>query len=117
MPSAKSFFNEQEQKLLIKAIEQAELETSGEIRVHVENFCFGNELKTASRIFTRLGMRKTKERNGIIIYIATMSRKIAVYDHKAEGLANCIVDCGAQLGKYFPRTSDDKNELSNKISF
>lgn len=144
MPTARKFFNEREQQLLIDAITSAELKTSGEIRVHVENFCLGNELKAAEKVFTRLKMHETNERNGVLIYIATLSHKIAVAgdigihqklgsafwdqlvvklirqfkaDKKAEALADCILECGEQLGKYFPRSSDDKNELDNSISY
>lgn len=144
MPSARKFFNEQQQQLLMEAIAKAELHTSGEVRIHLENFCFGNELKAAKKVFGKLKMQHTAERNGILIYIATLSRKIAVFgdegihqklggaywdtmvknlvegfkaDKKAEVLAECIVDLGKQLGTYFPRKDDDKNELSNSISF
>ena len=144
MPTARKFFNEQEQQVVIDAITAAELKTSGEIRVHVENFCFGNELKAAEKVFTRLKMHETKERNGVLIYIATLSRKIAVAgdvgihqklgaefwdkvvaklidsfkaNRKAEALADCIVECGEQLGTYFPRQDDDTNELNNSISY
>ena len=89
-------------------------------------------------------MHQTAERNGVLIYIATLSRKVAIVgdegihqklgaiywqqlvekliqqfkvNKKAEGLAECIVECGEQLGKFFPRNEDDKNELSNSISY
>lgn len=144
MPTARNFFNDQEQQLLIDAIAKAERKTSGEIRVHIENFSLGSELKSAEKIFKKLKMYETKERNGVLIYIATLSRKIAVVgdqgihqklgdafweklvadlirqfkaDKKAEALAACIVECGEQLGKFFPRTGDDKDELSNTISY
>ena len=144
MPTARNFFNEQEQQLLIDAIARAELKTSGEIRVHLENFSFRNEIKSAEKAFLKLKMHETKERNGVLIYIATLSRKVAVVgdegihkklgdefwhklvaklidqfkaDKKADALAAAIVECGEQLGKYFPRSSDDKNELSNSISY
>lgn len=144
MPTARNFFNQQEQSLLIDAIAKAELHTSGEIRLHLENFCLGNEVKAAQKVFTRLKMHQTAERNGVLIYIATLSRKVAIIgdegihqklgaiyweklvakliqqfkaNKKAEGLADCIVECGEQLGKFFPRKEDDKNELSNSISY
>ena len=144
MPSARNFFNKDEQQLLIEAIANAELKTSGEIRLHIENFCFGNELKRAEKVFGNLKMHETKERNGVLIYIATFSKKIAVIgdegihqklgnefwqkvvaeiikkfkeNKKAEALAECILTCGQQLGNYFPRSSDDKNELTNTISY
>jgi len=144
MPTARNFFNLQQQQLLVDAIAEAEMNTSGEIRLHIDNFCFGSELKKAQKVFTRLNMHTTRERNGILIYVATISRKIAVIgdegihqklgaefwqnivsqlitqfkaDKKAEGLAACIIECGKQLGTYFPRQHDDKDELSNSISY
>ena len=144
MPSARNFFTLQEQELLVNSIAKAELHTSGEIRLHLDNFCFGNEIKAAQNVFRRLGMHRTKEQNGVLIYVATFSRKVAIIgdegihkklgteywqrlvenliqqfkaNKKAEGLAACIIECGEQLGKFFPLQSDDKNELSNEISF
>lgn len=144
MQTAKNFFTKEEQALLVEAIHAAETHTSGELRLHLENFCFGNEMKAAERVFTRLKMHETAERNGVLIYIATISRKVAIvgdkgiheklgnaywqelvqklisqfkHDHKAEGLCNCIVECGEKLAKFFPRQHDDKNELSNTISY
>jgi uncharacterized membrane protein len=144
MPLARNFFTKEEQQLLVDAISKAELCTSGEIRLHIENFCWGDGLKRAAKVFGELNMHQTAERNGVLIYIATLSRKVAVIgdegihqklgsefwdkvvdnlitkfkaDEKAPGLAACIIECGEQLGKYFPRQGDDKNELSNTISF
>lgn len=144
MSGARSFFSESEQQMLIQAIVEAEKATSGEIRIHLENFCWGNEVKEAKKVFAKLGMHQTKERNGVLVYIATRSRKIAIVgdegihrklgdaywqqlvaqliskfreNRKAEALADCIKECGAQLGKFFPLSADDKNELSNEISF
>lgn len=144
MPAARHFFSEQEQKQIQAAIEEAESHTSGEIRLHLENFCSGNEVNVASRIFTAIGMHKTRDRNGVLIYIATLSHKIAVIGdkgiheklgtpyweklvenlitefkakHRSEALVTCITDLGKQLSTYFPRAGDDRNELTNDISF
>lgn len=144
MPTARNFFDQREQQLLVDAIAQAELKTSGEIRLHIENICFGNELKRAQKVFANLKMHETKERNGVLIYIATFSKKVAVIgdegihqklgnefwqkivsdlikkfkeNKKADALAECILICGEQLGKFFPRNSDDKDELTNTISY
>ena len=144
MPTARFFFNKTEQELLINSIAEAELKTSGEIRLHLTNFCIGNEVKAAQKVFVKLKMHETKEKNGVLIYIATVSRKIAVIgdegihqklgnefwqkivselitqfknNNKASSLAKCILTCGEQLGKFFPLQSDDKNELSNLISY
>ena len=144
MTTARHFFTDEEQKQIITAIGEAESHTSGEIRLHLENFCPGNEVHVASRIFSSLGMHKTRERNGVLIYIATVSHKIAIVGdkgiheklgsvyweklvegliqefkarHKAEGLVSCIRDLGRQLATFFPRRHDDQDELTNQISF
>ena len=144
MPLAKQFFTSAKQDLILQAIAKAEAQTSGEIRLHLESFCLGSEMTAAKKVFNRLGMHQTKERNGILIYIATMSRKIAIIgdkgiheklgeafwethvqalitqfkqNNKAASLAKAIEDCGQMLGKYFPHQADDKNELSNEISY
>ncbi|MBS1637361.1 MAG: TPM domain-containing protein [Bacteroidetes bacterium] len=144
MSAAKRFLTDAERDAVIAAIQQAERFTSGEIRVHIGNFCLGSEIRMAQKIFTRLGMHKTRERNGVLIYIAVMNRKLAVIGDagiheklgstywetlvsglitkiksgkKGEGLAESILDCGRQLSHYFPRQSDDTNELSDTISY
>jgi len=144
MTTAKNFFTAEEQNKLRQAIEKAELNTSGEIRVHLESFCWGSEVRAAQRIFTRLGMQNTAERNGVLIYIATVSHKIAIIGdegihqklgtvfwdkivekliqqfkahRKAEALCECIIECGKELSTFFPRKDDDRNELNNEISF
>ncbi len=144
MKTARNFFTEQEQSLLIESIALAELKTSGEIRLHVENYCFGNETKRAGKVFAHLKMHKTKERNGVLIYIAVLNRKVAIVgdegihqklgdefwqkivndlikkfkeSSKAHALSECISECGDQLAKFFPRKEDDTNELTNTISF
>ena len=144
MALAKNFFTPAEQDQLIQAIARAELNTSGEIRLHLESFCLGNEISAARKVFTSLRMHQTRERNGVLIYIATMSHKIAIIGDegihqklgtefwerlvqkliaqfrahkKAEALSECILECGAQLGRFFPRQQDDKDELTNTISY
>lgn len=144
MSSAKNFFSEEEKTLIIDAIQKAEKSTSGEIRIHLENFCFGNEVKRAQRVFTNLKMHQTKERNGVLIYLAIKSKKVAVIgdegihqklgdkywqdlvqqliaklkaNKKAEGLAESILECGRQLSTFFPHQANDSNELSNSISY
>lgn len=144
MTNAKNFFTASEQDLIVKAIKEAELNTSGEIRVHIENYCFGNSITKAEKIFLKLGMQNTKDKNGILIYIAAVSHKIAIVgdkgiheklgkaywdkivngivtsfrtENKADGLAKGIIDCGEQLRHYFPYQSNDSNELNDSISF
>ena len=142
--SAKNFFTKDEQQQIVDAIKEAERNTSGEIRVHVDNFCIGPVMKKAQKLFQKLGMIQTADRNGILIYIAARSHKIAVigdegihqklgteywdnivkgiidafaHHKKAEGLTKGIINCGQQLKIHFPYKDNDKNELNDSISF
>lgn len=142
--SAQSWFTEEERKRIERAIRDAELETSGEIRVHIEKRCPGDVLDRAAFIFEKLGMHKTEKRNGVLIYLAVESRKFAfigdagihavvpegfwdnlkmkalVYfreDRFTDGLVEVIGEIGHYLQKHFPIQKDDVNELPNEISF
>jgi len=72
------FFTEEEQKKIVEEIRKAEEQTSGEIRVHLDRHSGGDVLKKAQKIFYQLGMAHTKERNGVLIYLATDHRKFAI---------------------------------------
>ncbi len=138
------FFSKQEQADIKSAIKEAELNTSGEIRVHIETKLKGDPLDRAAYLFERMGMHKTEERNGVLFYLAVDSRKFAIlgdvginkkvpdnfWDNiRAElesnfkngkftqGLTTGIVLTGEQLKKHFPYQTDDINELSDDISF
>jgi uncharacterized membrane protein len=137
-------FSDQDQERIIAAISNAELLTSGEIRVHVDGKCPGDPVEKAFKVFRKLGMHQTAERNGVLFYIATEHRKLAIVgdegihktvphdfwntikeqmvaDFKAEGytegLVKGIEQAGVQLGLHFPRKADDTNELSNEVTF
>jgi uncharacterized membrane protein len=75
---ASSFFSAEEQGKLLAAIKEAEKETSGEIRLHVESTCDGEVLDRAAWVFKKLGMEKTAERNGVLFYLAVQDRKFAI---------------------------------------
>ena len=141
---ANLFISKAEQALIVKAIESAELNTSGEIRVHIESSCKSDPVERAIFIFNKLKMFQTKERNGVLIYIAFKSRKFAIIgdiginakvsanfwdDVKnkllnyfalgdiVSGLTLAIFMSGEKLKEYFPYQTDDTNEQSNEISF
>lgn len=141
----KNFLNEDEQRAIVSAIGEAEKCTSGEIRVHVEPKCkSGNPLDRAVEVFGTLKMHETRERNGVLIYIAYRSRQFAIIGDKginervpadfwetekstladylkagkpAEGLCRVIMQVGSNLSKYFPHRDDDINEQSDEISY
>ena len=140
------FFTEEESKLIVKAIRHAEQRTSGEVRVFVESRCrWMDAIDRAVEIFFSLKMEQTEQRNAVLIYIATKDHQLAVYvdegihkkvgdiywnkvvkemlqsfnqNNYAEGIANCAVQLGDALEKYFPYDKGtDKNELPDDIVF
>lgn len=142
--NAKDFFTETQKEDIKNAIQTAELETSGEIRVHIENECDGDVMDRAATVFEKLGMAKTELRNGVLFYLAVKNRKFAIIgdegintnvpedfwdvvkmkmlNHFREerfstGLIDGIDRVGIELKKYFPYMSDDVNELPDEISF
>jgi uncharacterized membrane protein len=144
MVKASSFFTSEEKEVLLAAVKEAEKETSGEIRIHIETTCAGNVLDRAASIFAKLGMEKTAERNGVLFYLAVKDRKFAILGDSGinakvpegfwdcisqlltrnfkegkftEGLSEGIILAGKQLKKHFPYAKDDVNELSDEISF
>ena len=73
-----SIFSEKEQQLISEAVESAERYTSGEIRICVEKTCSEPVLDRAANYFHKLGMDKTAQRNGVLIYIATNDHQFAI---------------------------------------
>ncbi|HOK26295.1 MAG TPA: TPM domain-containing protein [Bacteroidales bacterium] len=141
---ASSFFTKEQKETILSAIREAEKDTSGEIRVHIETHCPEDVLDRAAWIFRKLGMDKTRERNGVLFYLAVADRKFAVIGDAGinskvpegfwnqvkelltkyfkdglftEGLAEGIKLAGRQLKTFFPYRKDDVNELSDEISF
>ena len=142
--AVKNFFTDQEQKDIVQSIADAELNTSGEIRVHLDNKCKGEVLDVASDQFKKLKMHETELRNGVLFYLSVSDRKFAILGDKginetvpdnfwdsvrdtmlnhfkqqqfAEGLSKGIVMAGEKLKTHFPYQSDDTNELSDELSF
>lgn len=140
----KPFFNASEKEQIMQAIQEAELNTSGEIRVHISENCSDNVLDCASFWFEKLKMHKTEQRNGVLFYLATKSQKFAIlgdvninkkvpdnfwdeiketmaqsFQNKefAKGLSLGIIKAGEQLKQHFPHQNNDVNELSDDISF
>jgi len=141
---SKNFFTQTEQQQIVEAINQAELNTSGEIRLHIEPNCEGDSYDRALHIFGSLNMHATKLNNGVLFYVAYDSKKFAILGDSGihqkvsqsfwdaekelllahfkegkyvEGLIKAIGDAGDKLKKYFPYQNTDSNELSNDVSF
>jgi uncharacterized membrane protein len=128
---------------VVEAIKAAELTTSGEIRVFVHR----GELKEdayayAQSKFRKLSLHKTRERNGVLIFVAPRAQKFAVLgdegvharcgdlfwlqlvdrmrehfkqENFTEALVQAISETGTLLAAHFPRLPDDRNELPDEI--
>ncbi|MCP3932424.1 MAG: TPM domain-containing protein [Bacteroidetes bacterium] len=138
------FFNPEEEEKIIDAIRQAELSTSGEIRVHLEDNCIGEILKAAIKEFRKLGMHKTEQKNGVLLFLAPERKEFAIIgdenlDKKVpenfwddvrnlmqrhfkegafcDGVCEGVEKVGEKLKAFFPYQSDDVNELPDDISY
>jgi uncharacterized membrane protein len=141
---ASSFFSKEQQAQILASVREAEMETSGEIRVHIETYLTGEVLDRAAWVFKKLGMHKTADRNGVLFYLAVNDKKFAIIgdaginakvhagvwndisellkknfkDGKfTEGLSEGILLAGKHLMIHFPYRKDDVNELPDEISF
>jgi uncharacterized membrane protein len=140
----KEFLEKLDQKRIVDAIGEAEKQTSGEVRVHVQPKVTGGELRdVAERTFERLGMTKTVLRNGVLLFIASEENRFVILGDRGindkvpagfwddiaaqltirfrngeftDGIVDAITAAGAQLREYFPRAADDVDELSNEIN-
>ena len=72
------FFTSEQKAQILDAIKNAELNTSGEIRIHIEGKCREDVLDRAAFIFKKLNMHKTKLRNGVLFYLAINDHKFAI---------------------------------------
>ena len=144
MSNAITILNHEEDQRVVEAIRQAELDTSGEIKVHIENRCKGDVEQRSLFIFDKLKLNETRLRNGVLIYLAAKDHKFAILGDEginkvvedgfwndvkdlmlshfkegsfAEGLEQGIQRCGEKLKTYFPYQSDDINEIPDDISY
>lgn len=136
--------SEDQQSEVVLAIQEAELKTSGEIRVHVESHCEGHPVDRAKVLFFDLGMDQTDLQNGVLLYLAIKDRKYAIIGDKGidakvplafwetirdemrpslvnnefgKALALGVSRIGKVLIESFPYMEGDVNELSNEISY
>ena len=139
----KVFFTEEEETNIVNAIKQAEKNTSGEIKVHVESKCDDDAFSRGVEVFTELQLQETAQRNGVLFYIAIDAHKFAIVADEGinqvvpdgfwdeikqvmrdkfqtgnivNGLQSGILMAGEELKSHFPYQADDENELSDEIS-
>ncbi|MCW3112936.1 MAG: hypothetical protein JWR18_1332 [Segetibacter sp.] len=146
-PSSKKreFFTPEQQQLMVDAIQEAEKNTSGEVRLFVESKCkYVDPVDRAKEIFFNLKMDQTKDRNAVLFYMAIDDRQLALFadegiyqrlgakywndevrkiigaftkDDYTGGICAVINDIGISLQTEFPYANTDKNELPDEIIF
>jgi uncharacterized membrane protein len=144
--SKKPLFTVAENQLIVEAIQKAEHQTSGEIRVFVESRCrFVDPLDRAAEVFAGLKMGQTAARNAVLVYVALKDRQLALYGDKgihekvggafwndkvkvilshfnkanySEGIARVVHEIGIALRSHFPYDKDtDTNELPDDVVY
>ena len=143
MSAATEFLTPEEEQQIVDAIAVAEKNTSGEIRVHIENHSEKPPVERAQEVFHILGMDATAARNGVLFYVGVSDHTFAIIGDEGidkavegdfwectkdlvishfkekrfgQGLVEGILRAGDRLKTHFPFTSDDKDELTNEIS-
>ena len=142
--TAGDLLRKESKEALVRAIQTAEKNTSGEIRVHLEQVCKGDPCLRAAYVFSKLGMFRTKDRNGVLIYLALKSHKFAIIGDSGinekvgsgfwnevkdgmaadfrsgdftGGMSRAVLAVGEKLKAFFPYQKDDVNELPDDISY
>jgi uncharacterized membrane protein len=138
----RDFLNQLAHDDIVAAIRAAEQKTSGEIRVFVSRKKITDPVAAAQAQFERLGMTQTRNRNGVLIYVAPVARKFAILGdqgvhqkcgdefwrsvaagmsgHFAQsdftaGIILGIQKAGELLAAHFPAQPGDTNELPDKV--
>lgn len=143
MSKVEDFLTPAEEQEIVQAIAMAEKNTSGEIRVHIENHSDTPPIARAREVFDSLKMYKTQARNGVLFYVGVADHSFAIIGDSGiddvvesdfwectkdivienfknkkfkDGLVEGIIRAGERLKEFFPYDTDDTNELSNEIS-
>ncbi|MDG1571961.1 TPM domain-containing protein [Robiginitalea sp. M366] len=143
MSEVEAFLTAEAEAEVVAAIQEAERLTSGEIRVHLEHTHRGDPLARAKEVFRLLKMDNTRERNGVLLYIAVHDHRFVILGDRGidravpkgfwdstrdliqehfkngdfrQGILAGIRSAGEELQAHFPWTPDDQNELDNAIS-
>lgn len=143
MPYIEDFLTAIEEQEIVEAIRIAERETSGEIRVHIEQKCDIDVYERALDVFHILKMDNTKQQNGVLIYVAVDNKAFVIFGDQGinnvvatdfwnstrdkiasqfksgnfkQGIIDGITEAGKVLSTHFPWEHGDRNELDNTIS-
>jgi uncharacterized membrane protein len=137
------FIEQLRENEIVAAIRAAEQKTSGEVRVFISRQqTVDDPVASAQAEFNRLGMANTRDRNGVLIYLAPGPCKFAVIGDTGiharcgqafwqelagsmsarfhageftEGIVQGINRAGELLAVHFPRRPDDIDELPDRV--
>lgn len=143
-----TYFSKDDLKKIAGACTSAENDTAGEVRISI----FSKRPRKSKKLsleevalaeFYRLGMDKTRDRTGILLFIILVEKRFQIladtginskveqetWDRIAaglsdyfkngaylEGMVKTIQKMGEILARHFPKKADDTNELSNEVS-
>lgn len=137
------FFEDDFSRLVEKSIEEAELLTSAEFKLHIEEVCKEDVLDRAAFVFSELELHKTAKRNAVLLYVSVNDRKVSILadagakahlseqflsetlsvlindfrmNQYAQGIGNCFRNIASALNPHFPYQENDINEISNTVS-
>lgn len=126
----KDFIKKLPHDTLVSAIREAEQKTTGQIRVLISHKSVTDPVVAAQKEFVRLGMAKSTEQNGVLIFVSPRSHKFAVIGDEGvhakcgdefwqelaktmteffrkseftEGVIHGVRKAGDLLAKHFPR--------------
>ena len=144
MSKVEDFLTKEEEQEIVSAIRTAELNTSGEIRVHIEASSDKDDaFHRALKVFQTLKMYETEQKNAVLIYVAVEDHKFVIYGDEGinnvvpvnfwdttknvmqnhfkkgdfkQGIVEGILKAGQELKAHFPWQSNDVDEISNEIS-
>ena len=139
----RDFLNQLQHDAIVAAIREAERKTSGELRVFISHKRLDDPVAAAQRAFVKLGMAKTREHNGVLIFVAPRAHKFAVIGDSAvhercgdefwrqlaaeisghfrqaefsQGILHALRKAGELLAQHFPPRPGDRNELSDEVA-
>lgn len=142
----KKLLSDADNNQIVEAIQATEQRTSGEIRVYIESRNpLVSTLERAQAIFFQLQMHQTRQRNGVLVYVAVKDKEVAIFGDEgihqqvgsefwnqqvaqmirlfkenglANGISQCVTEVGHVLVEKFPfMEGTDKNELPDSIVF
>jgi uncharacterized membrane protein len=139
----KEFLSKLEHDWIVRAIQEAEAKTSGQIRVYIQRGKLDvDPVVAAQKRFHKLGLHRTDERNAVLVFVVPRAHRFAVVGDKAihekcgeaywqsvvgkmrehfrserftDALVDGINELGTALATHFPRRSTSSHELPDDV--